>query len=1699
MARLRTFLAVLLLALSLAASAHAVTWFFGPKGASNGISSQNVAAISLTNSSFLGGTSAVVGSAVTTMSPTSPPFSGTLAFGSAVGCPGTNNGDFTLVGTQISTSGVQPPGTYAICLVATQSGVGNSPFYQALTITGTQQTISSLTLSNTSVTSGAASGTVVGAISVALSPASPTFSGTLAISGPDASNFTLSSSSLPSNLLTSGVLTTTSCTTGDGHCQITITATQSDAIGSPFSQSFTIIVNAVTQTISSVSLTGTTVLSGQPSGTTVGPVSVVMSPSTPAFTGTLSLTGTDAASFALSSTHLPANVTTASSLTTASCHLGNGTCNINIVATQSGATGSPFTQPETITVTSSQPSVLVAVLSNVGFTANSASGTVVGSIIPYLSNGASFSGSAALSTSSNCPAYPGDSANADFSVSGTAPNQSIALASSSLAIGSYPICLAITQSGASNSPFYVSIMLSAIDTTLPAGCVAGQPCVENVTQNVVYTNSTVCSTTVCTQYNGKTVGPFQPLRVATLNANPGDTIGLWPVSGGYTYSEGDVPVQISNLVITCEGTWPTPASDGQCINDPFGTIFDGGSPYGNGTLYGDFRVGAGVGLSINLTINGLTLRNAAVNGRPQTGNGTASASSSTGNSVTVASAANLSVGDYFWNFTAPHSIPGAWAKITNIAGNVLTIAPVGGGTASGVTATLNWTHGATTATSGSNVTVSSTLNLVANDWVYDVTNPAAIPPVSSTPGANGNQTQISNISGNVLTLTSSSTHIAAGDILTFSPAANVGYCYGILVPPGQISQCPSGGNAAGIRIQGMGLPGLICNNCAMYHDNDGLLTTPFFYGSGGSKCINCIISNNGAGDGQSHDWYCGSGSFQCWMIDSIMLDAHAGEALKVRGYTNLVLGNIMGDSDALATALTNKGYTGWIGSSPVGGTPALQNQASPRTNPGWGSANEINNPDGGAANLVNNILGKSQTFQSNNAAIEDGALVPPYASSNWNEVNSTYYNTVTSPTGGQYVWDPAASIISQMTITNLSIIGQPPSYAIDGLGTLVNATLNGSPWSGCDVGSISCPINFQTLSQGTAGLPPSYDYRCVTDPSGCHTPQSITNPSGSTVIALGGSALLTVNNANNLSLNVYAGPGGCNCTNTHGGSMAWLDQAGGAPSTYTQSGFPISAYTISDGDTVNMTTNGNAEGYIGMTGRNQTINDCNNGTLTTGSAEPPECGSVFYNASSGYLPTGVENRQFTLGAITACFTGCNISVTGTYIADSLSQDEYYGDQANGASPGPATVMMNQTFWNTAAGKLTTSELVQINVTGCAFAIGYNNFSDFSDPTCTGFAFVNSGPAKANYTNSTFDLGASSEMTFGSAAIDIAQSNGFLFPGIVVGSGADYVNPNAGPLLINVVPSSMTGIHGGYAGDIMPQHLAGGAIYLGTPTMAQLSNTPIIMVGPMSVAQCTGSSNATETLGGTLAAGDVVTITFSGSVSASISYTLVTGDTLASVSTQLADAINDNATLTSATVFAFVSSAAGISIYWPSTLTPPTIGQSATGSMTITQGSASNQTLTATDGIASDTTLIAGFACANLNTTPPSGSQDGTLTAPATASGTHGTTISLATTWVDTWFSGTIPGLWGPGEGFVMVCAHVGTILFNGSSTPAGPSTSGCTSGYTGITAAGRASDLISALAGLQETLGAAGSDTVTIDTWNSGGKHLSASIAVTSH
>jgi hypothetical protein len=107
--------------------------------------------------------------------------------------------------------------------------------------------------------------------------------------------------------------------------------------GASTSSNLAVQINAG-QAITAVSLSNSTFTGGAPSGTVVGAISVTLSPSSPAFSGSLSLSGTNASQFQIVGSNLETNGAVPA-----------GSYSLNIVATATGLTGSPFTQAETIT------------------------------------------------------------------------------------------------------------------------------------------------------------------------------------------------------------------------------------------------------------------------------------------------------------------------------------------------------------------------------------------------------------------------------------------------------------------------------------------------------------------------------------------------------------------------------------------------------------------------------------------------------------------------------------------------------------------------------------------------------------------------------------------------------------------------------------------------------------------------------------------------------------------------------------------------------------------------------------------------------------------------------------------------------------------------------------------------------------------------------------------------------------------------------------------------------------------------------------------------------------------------------------------------------------------------------------------------------------------------------------------------------
>ena len=334
-------------------------------------------------------------------------FTGTLSLS------GANASDFQIVGTTLETVGTLGAGSYSIVITATEASATNSPFSTpTLVITNGAPVFSfqSITLSNSSFTANTNNATV-GTINVVMN--NGTFTGTLALSGTNASSFQIVGTTLETN----GSLAA-------GTYSIVITGTQSAASNSPFSTStLTITGNAPVISFSSITLSNNT-FAANTSNATVGTINVVMSSGS--FTGSLSLSGTNAANFQIVGTTLETNGS-----------LAAGTYSIIITGTQAGATNSPFST-SALTVSSTAPPLTFTsiTLSNNTFV-NTVNNATVGTINVVMSSG-SFTGTLALS---------GTNA-ASFRISGTSLQ-----VFGVLAAGVYSVIITGTQAGATNSPF----------------------------------------------------------------------------------------------------------------------------------------------------------------------------------------------------------------------------------------------------------------------------------------------------------------------------------------------------------------------------------------------------------------------------------------------------------------------------------------------------------------------------------------------------------------------------------------------------------------------------------------------------------------------------------------------------------------------------------------------------------------------------------------------------------------------------------------------------------------------------------------------------------------------------------------------------------------------------------------------------------------------------------------------------------------------------------------------------------------------------------------------------------------------------------------------------------------------------------------------------------------------------------------------
>lgn len=363
----------------------------------------------------------------------------------------------------------------------------------------TPTTLEAIVLSNNTfpATGGAAPGTVIGAITVETT--GPSFSGTITVGGTNGSNFEIVNGSL----LLSG-------TAGVGTYNITLTAIQGGAIGSPLVQAEQIVGTGTSLQITGITLGGNTFTALSGSGTVVG--SITVSTVGGSWTGSLSLTGANASDFKVNG----------SMLELASGSLTHGLYNFNIVATQAGAIGSPFTQAESVT---GQLTIKGITLSNGTFTASGSIGTVIGSIA-VSTVGGTFAGTLSL-TGTNSGL---------FTISGS----NLVLNSSTVSAGTYNINIVATVSGTGviGSPFTLPVTLSAAAPT-----VTWNP--DETITGMVFTNNdlTVSNTDVSGSYQYQTC-----LATKAINGNANSKV-YWEVSV-VAFSEPNSAVSFAGFAST---------------------------------------------------------------------------------------------------------------------------------------------------------------------------------------------------------------------------------------------------------------------------------------------------------------------------------------------------------------------------------------------------------------------------------------------------------------------------------------------------------------------------------------------------------------------------------------------------------------------------------------------------------------------------------------------------------------------------------------------------------------------------------------------------------------------------------------------------------------------------------------------------------------------------------------------------------------------------------------------------------------------------------------------------------------------------------------------------------------------------------------------------------------------------------------------
>jgi hypothetical protein len=185
---------------------------------------------------------------------------------------------------------------------------------------------------------------------------------------------------------------------------------------------------------------------------------------------------------------------------------------------------------------------------------------------------------------------------------------------------------------------------------------------------------------------------------------------------------------------------------------------------------------------------------------------------------------------------------------------------------------------------------------------------------------------------------------------------------------------PGDSNGAGIRHQGLNLT---VKNCYIHDNQDGVLGAPITPNTGSVTIENTEFSNNGEGDGYTHNMYLGD--YTTITVEfSYSHHSNVGHLLKSRAYTSFILYNRLSDE--------------------TGGTGSY----------------ELDLPNAGTAYVIGNIIEQSAATQNPNIVTFGEEGVPSGYDSHLYLVNNTILNDLASGTFVQNATSTAAMLTNNI-------------------------------------------------------------------------------------------------------------------------------------------------------------------------------------------------------------------------------------------------------------------------------------------------------------------------------------------------------------------------------------------------------------------------------------------------------------------------------------------------------------------------------------------------------------------------------------------------------------------------------------------------------------------------------------------------------------